>query len=47
MIKFYRDVFDPVTESMEGAAHLHYVCLMENVPFVADQEYLKLYWRKK
>jgi len=26
-------VFDPVTESMEGAA-LHYVCLMENVPFV-------------
>ena len=33
MIKFYRDVFDPVTESMEGAA-LHYVCLMENVPFI-------------
>jgi futalosine hydrolase len=33
MIKFYRDVFDPVTESMEGAA-LHYVCVMENVPFV-------------
>jgi futalosine hydrolase len=33
MIKFYRDVFDPVTESMEGAA-LHYVCLMENVPFL-------------
>ena len=33
MIEFYRDVFDPVTESMEGAA-LHYVCLMENVPFV-------------
>ena len=33
MIKFYRDVFDPVTESMEGAA-LHYVCLMENIPFV-------------
>src|SRR6187399_2922696 len=33
MIKFYRDVFDPVTESMEGAS-LHYVCLMENVPFV-------------
>jgi len=33
MIKFYRDVFDPVNESMEGAA-LHYVCLMENVPFV-------------
>ena len=33
MIKFYHDLFDPVTESMEGAA-LHYVCLMENVPFV-------------
>ena len=33
MIKFYRDAFDPTTESMEGAA-LHYVCLMENVPFV-------------
>ena len=33
MIKFYKDMFDPVTESMEGAA-LHYVCLMEKVPFV-------------
>ena len=33
MIKFYRDAFEPVTESMEGAA-LHYVCLMEKVPFV-------------
>jgi futalosine hydrolase len=33
MIKFYRDIFGPVTESMEGAA-LHYVCLMENIPFV-------------
>ena len=33
MIKFYRDVFGPVTESMEGAA-LHYVCLMEKIPFV-------------
>lgn len=33
MIKFYRDVFNPVTESMEGAA-LHYVCLMENIPFL-------------
>ena len=33
MIKFYRDVFDPVSESMEGAA-LHYVCLMENIPFL-------------
>jgi len=33
MMKFYRAVFDAVTESMEGAA-LHYVCLMENLPFV-------------
>ena len=33
MIQFYRDLFGPVTESMEGAA-LHYVCLMENIPFV-------------
>ena len=33
MIKFYRETFDPVTESMEGAA-LHYVCLHENVPFL-------------
>jgi futalosine hydrolase len=33
MIQFYRDMFDPVTESMEGAA-LHYVCLMEKVFFV-------------
>jgi len=33
MIKFYREVFAPVTESMEGAA-FHYVCLMEGVPFL-------------
>jgi futalosine hydrolase len=33
MIKFYRERFDPVTESMEGAA-LHYVCLMQDIPFV-------------
>ena len=33
MIKFYRDTFNPVTESMEGAA-LHYVCLMEKIPFL-------------
>lgn len=33
MIKFYRELFDPVTESMEGAA-LHYVCISENIPFV-------------
>jgi len=32
-IGFYRDLFNPVTESMEGAA-LHYVCLMEQVPFL-------------
>jgi futalosine hydrolase len=33
MINFYRKTFNPVTESMEGAA-LHYVCLMEQVPFL-------------
>ena len=33
MIQFYRDTFKPVTESMEGAA-LHYVCLMEKIPFL-------------
>ena len=33
MIQSYRDAFNPVTESMEGAA-LHYVCLMENIPFI-------------
>jgi futalosine hydrolase len=33
MISFYRNMFKPVTESMEGAA-LHFVCLMENIPFV-------------
>jgi futalosine hydrolase len=33
MIQFYRDTFIPVTESMEGAA-LHYVCLMEKIPFL-------------
>jgi len=33
MIKFYRKTFNPVIESMEGAA-LHYVCLMENIPFI-------------
>jgi futalosine hydrolase len=33
MIKFYKQKFHPVTESMEGAA-LHYVCLMENIPFI-------------
>jgi futalosine hydrolase len=32
-IKFYKDNFSPVTESMEGAA-LHYVCLMEKIPFL-------------
>ncbi|MBI3139526.1 MAG: futalosine hydrolase [Sphingobacteriales bacterium] len=32
-IKFYREHFSPVVESMEGAA-LHYVCLMEKIPFV-------------
>jgi len=33
MIRFYKKTFNPVTESMEGAA-LHYVCLMENIPFL-------------
>ena len=33
MIRFYRKQFHPVVESMEGAA-LHYVCLMENLPFI-------------
>ncbi len=33
IIDFYKETFDPVTESMEGAA-LHYVCLMEKIPFV-------------
>lgn len=33
MIRFYKEQFNPVTESMEGAA-LHYVCLSENVPFL-------------
>ena len=33
MIDFYRKTFDPIAESMEGAA-LHYVCLMEKIPFI-------------
>lgn len=33
MIQFYKKEFDPVTESMEGAA-LHYTCLMEKIPFI-------------
>jgi futalosine hydrolase len=32
-INFYRREFNPVIESMEGAA-LHYVCLMEKIPFL-------------
>jgi futalosine hydrolase len=32
-IDFYRKRFDPAIESMEGAA-LHYVCLMEKIPFL-------------
>ena len=32
-VKFYKATFDPVTESMEGAA-LHYVCLLEKIPFL-------------
>lgn len=33
MISCYRQIFQPVIESMEGAA-LHYVCLMEKIPFL-------------
>jgi futalosine hydrolase len=33
MIRFYRKEFNPVTESMEGAA-MHYVCLAEKIPFL-------------
>lgn len=33
MIEFYQKEFNPITESMEGAA-LHYVCLMEKIPFL-------------
>lgn len=32
-LEFYKKRFDPVVESMEGAA-LHYVCLMEKIPFL-------------
>jgi futalosine hydrolase len=32
-VKFYKETFNPVIESMEGAA-LHYVCLMEKIPFI-------------
>lgn len=32
-IEAYREKYDPVVESMEGAA-LHYVALSENIPFV-------------
>jgi len=32
-IKFYKDTFDPLVETMEGAA-LHYVCLMEKIQFL-------------
>ena len=32
-VALYKEKFDPVVESMEGAA-LHYVCLMEKIPFL-------------
>jgi futalosine hydrolase len=32
-VRFYRKKFNPVIESMEGAA-LHYVCLKEKIPFI-------------
>lgn len=33
MIRYYTSTFDPVVESMEGAA-LHYVCLRQQIPFL-------------
>jgi futalosine hydrolase len=33
MTAFYQNKFNPAIESMEGAA-LHYVCLMEKIPFL-------------
>jgi futalosine hydrolase len=33
MIRFYEETFQPVVESMEGAA-FHYVCLSEKIPFL-------------
>src|ERR1044071_7025044 len=33
MMRFYEETYQPVVESMEGAA-LHYVCLSENIPFL-------------
>ena len=32
-VKFYKNAFKPVVESLEGAA-LHYTCLMEKIPFL-------------
>ena len=32
-VQLYKDTFNPVVESMEGAA-LHYVARMENIPFI-------------
>lgn len=32
-LRFYQERFNPVVESMEGAA-LHYVCLQEKIPFI-------------
>jgi futalosine hydrolase len=32
-VEYYKEAFDPVIESMEGAA-LHYTCLMEKIPFI-------------
>jgi futalosine hydrolase len=33
MIQEYKRLYDPIVETMEGAA-LHYVCLSENIPFL-------------
>ncbi len=32
-LQIIKHKYNPVIESMEGAA-LHYVCLMENIPFI-------------
>lgn len=50
-IRWYKERYDPLVESMEGAA-LHYVCLQENIPFLqlrAISNYIgerdKSHWR--
>jgi futalosine hydrolase len=52
-VQFYKKYFNPVIESMEGAA-LHYICLMEHIPFIqlrSVSNYIaernKKYWNMK